>query len=262
MKTSLWMILFLVFTSACQADLPFQFKNQELIPLFQQLTKSGLPPEAARRYLEFLDQNQNRLIKVKGEKISNNENETHQIRINNLQYGAIIDYSLPSNQRRLYFIHLKTKQVEKYFVAHGVATGINQAVHFSNQLNSKKSSLGFFVTGSTYDGSHGESLLLYGIEPTNDQAFDRDIVMHGASYVSMAMLEKYGRMGRSWGCPAVSFEVGKKIIPLMKEGAVIYSYHKELMATVSTSSAVQIVSGNQEKTTNNSHHIVPEEVNP
>ena len=135
MKTSLWMILILIFTSACQADLPFQFKNQELNSVFVQLTKSGLPTDAARRYLEFIDQNQNRLIKVKGERISDKEFATHQVRLANQQYGVIIDYSQPSNQRRLYFINLKTKQVDKYFVAHGVATGINHAVEFSNQIN-------------------------------------------------------------------------------------------------------------------------------
>lgn len=262
MKTSLGTILLLFITTACQADFPFALQHQELKTVYQNLTDAGLPDNAARRYLEFIDQNQNRMIQVKANKISDKEFEKHKIQLANNQYGAIIDYSLPSNQRRLYFINFKTAQIEKYFVAHGVGTGITNAVEFSNQNNSKKTSLGFFVTGSTYDGSHGESLLLYGIEPSNDRAFDRDIVMHGAGYVSMDMIHKYGRMGRSWGCPAVSIEIGKKIIPLLQKGGVIYSYHKELMATVATSPTVQIVSSNQENTPNDRHHIVPEEMNP
>lgn len=262
MKTSLGMFMILILTSACQADLPFQFKHKELNPVYDHLTKAGLPANEARRFLEFIDQNQNKTIQVKAEKLSDKDFNIHHVEIKNNQYAAVIDYSLPSNQRRLYFIHLQTAVVEKYFVAHGLNTGETSAINFSNQNNSKKTSLGFFITGSTYDGSHGESLLLYGIEPSNDLAYTRNIVMHGANYVSMDMLNKYGRMGRSWGCPAVSIEIGQKIIPLLQGGGVIYAFHKDLMKTVTTSPSVQVVSSDQEKTTDNRNNIVPEEVNP
>lgn len=141
---------------------------------------------------------------------------------------AIIDYSLPSVQKRLFIIQLDEKQLlKKIYVAHGKYTGQNKARHFSNKPGSKKSSLGFYLTGKTYQGKHGYSLKLHGLEPgLNDHALERYIVMHGAWYVNQHMIEKYGRLGRSWGCPAVAKDEAKPVIDLLKEGAVLFIYAK------------------------------------
>lgn len=162
----------------------------------------------------------------------------------------------------MYFLNLESGAVEKYFVAHGVNTGEDQAISFSNIIDSRKSSLGFFLTGSTYIGSKGESLILHGLEKSNDRAFERAIVMHGAPYVSMDFLNKYGRMGRSWGCPAVSDAINKKLLPNIKDGAILYAYHKDLMPVTQTSPTIQNVGGNQKSTSEDGNKVVPEELNP
>ncbi|WP_374080154.1 murein L,D-transpeptidase catalytic domain family protein [Bdellovibrio bacteriovorus] len=224
--------------------------------LYDLYVSAGVPNAALERTFEFLDINDDKTFKVKL------IDESTTKKITNKNYAIIIDYSKPSSSRRLYFLDLKNGKVEKYYVAHGVNTGEDKAVSFSNQMDSKKSSLGFYITGSTYEGKHGESLYLHGLEKSNDRAFERAIVMHGASYVSMDFLEKYGRMGRSWGCPAVSEAINEKLLPLIKGGAVFYAYHKDLMPMTQASPAIQDVGDNKEDTAKQSDEVVPEELNP
>lgn len=224
--------------------------------LYDLYKKAGVPEAALTRTFEFLDLNGNKefTIRINDKLVPKT--------ISNKDYAIIIDFSKPSSSRRLYFLNLNNGNVEKYFVAHGINTGEDTAISFSNTVNSKKSSLGFFITGSTYYGSHGESLYLHGLEKSNDRAFERAIVMHGAPYVSMDFLEKYGRMGRSWGCPAVSESINQKLLPYIKNGAVFYAYHKDLMSVAQTSPTVQEVSRNKEHAASNSNKIMPEELNP
>lgn len=224
--------------------------------LYDLYTKAGVPQAAVQRTFEFLDLNENKEFKVKA------DDKVIEKEITNKNFAVIIDFSKPSSTRRLYLLNLKTGQVEKYYVAHGVNTGEDSATRFSNVPDSRKSSLGLYLTGSEYSGKHGDSLYLYGLEPSNNRAFERNIVMHGAEYVSLDFLDKYGRMGRSWGCPAVSKAIIKKLLPLLKDGAVIYAYHKDLMPVTQTSPAIQNVSNDKENTANNSHSIVPEEIDP
>lgn len=134
---------------------------------------------------------------------------------------AIIDYSLPSNAPRLFIVDPRTGETEKFLVAHGRGsdpdfTGL--ATRFSNRAQSLMSSLGAFATGGTYSGAHGLSLKLVGLEPSNDRAEERAIVLHGADYVEP------GRrvLGRSWGCPAVEQRFVKHIIDRLKGGALLY----------------------------------------
>ncbi|MDG0818249.1 murein L,D-transpeptidase catalytic domain family protein [Bdellovibrio svalbardensis] len=224
--------------------------------LYDTYKKAGVPEQAVQRTFEFLDINEEKEFKVRAaDRLVSKE-------ITNKNYAIVIDFSKPSSERRLYLLNLKTGDVEKYYVAHGVNTGDDEAEKFSNTPDSKKSSLGLYLTGSPYVGKHGESLYLYGLEKSNDRAFERSIVMHGASYVSTDFLDKYGRMGRSWGCPAVSQAIIKKLIPIIKDGAVVYAYHKDLMPMTQTSPTVQNVSNNKTKTSNNSEDIVPEEIDP
>ncbi len=142
---------------------------------------------------------------------------------------GIIDYSRPSTSPRLWVFDLASARLLFHeLVAHGRNSGDNMTLHFSNAMNSRASSIGLFRTADTYRGSNGYSLRMDGLEPgVNDKARERAIVMHGASYVREDMAEKYGRIGRSWGCPAVRQGVARQIIDSMKGGQFLFSYYPD-----------------------------------
>jgi hypothetical protein len=142
---------------------------------------------------------------------------------------TLIDYSRPSTERRLWVFDLASgRLLFEELVAHGKATGENLARHFSDTLNSHQSSLGLFVARDTYVGSNGYSLRLDGLEPGfNGRARERAIVMHGAPYVDEAMARRQGRLGRSWGCPALREAVARKVIDTVRDGGVIFSYYPD-----------------------------------
>jgi hypothetical protein len=140
---------------------------------------------------------------------------------------TIIDYSLPSRERRLWVLDLAHARVLAHeLVAHGRGTGDDRARRFSNRPGSLQSSLGTFVTGPVYHGKHGLTLRLRGLDAgLNDRAEARAIVMHGAPYVSEAVVAKFGRLGRSQGCPALSPAAAARVIELIHGGTVLYAYH-------------------------------------
>ena len=140
---------------------------------------------------------------------------------------AVIDYSLPSTKPRLWVFDLASNTVLfREVVAHGQGTGENMARAFSNKDGSHQSSLGLFRTADTYTGHNGYSLRMQGLEPgTNDAAMARAIVMHGAPYVNVQSAQKQGRLGRSWGCPALRPEVAKQVIDSLKNGQMIFAYY-------------------------------------
>ena len=140
---------------------------------------------------------------------------------------TVIDYSLPSHVKRLWVLDLaRARVLAREFVAHGRGSGADVADRFSNRENSYASSLGAFVTGQTYDGKNGLSLRLEGLDAgVNDRALDRGIVVHGAWYVSQDMIRRFGRLGRSEGCPALSTVEAPRIIHLIEGGSVLYAYH-------------------------------------
>ena len=142
---------------------------------------------------------------------------------------AVIDYSLPSTKPRLWVFDLEQNKVLFHeVVAHGQGTGENMAVHFSNKDGSHQSSIGLFRTADTYTGHNGYSLRMQGLEPgTNDAAMARAIVMHGAPYVNVKMAQSKGRLGRSWGCPAIRPEIAHQIIDSLKNGQMIFSYYPD-----------------------------------
>jgi hypothetical protein len=144
-------------------------------------------------------------------------------------YLTIIDYSLPSNARRLWVIDVRTRRVLfNELVAHGRNSGEDQAVAFSNSPGSYQSSLGLYRTEDLYVGQHGGSLRLTGLEAGyNDLAWDRAIVMHGARYVSTNHLAQYGRLGRSLGCPALPLGVHERIIERIQGGSAIFAYYPD-----------------------------------
>jgi hypothetical protein len=142
---------------------------------------------------------------------------------------TVIDYSKPSSERRLWVYDLKTKQLLfEELVAHGQGSGANVATQFSNNDESHQTSLGLFVTSDTYVGKNGYSLRLDGLDKgVNDRARDRAIVMHGAPYVSQAFVKANGRLGRSWGCPAISEVVARKMIDTVKGGGLVFAYYPD-----------------------------------
>jgi hypothetical protein len=148
------------------------------------------------------------------------------IGIQNDKIITIIDYSKPSSSKRLFVIDLANRKIKyKTLVAHGKNSGENKAGIFSNDSGSLKSCLGFFLTNETYNGENGYSLMLDGLEPgINDNARMRSIVIHGASYVSEEFIKKYGRLGRSWGCPALPQDLSKQIIDFISKGSCLFIY--------------------------------------
>ena len=142
---------------------------------------------------------------------------------------GVIDFSLPSTTRRFWVLDREQKRVLFHeFVAHGKGSGENFATSFSNRLGSLQSSLGLYITESTYEGNHGYSLRLHGLEAgVNDQARPRAIVIHGAWYVSQTMISQHQRLGRSQGCPAVEESVVKPLIDTLKDGNLIFAYYPD-----------------------------------
>lgn len=139
---------------------------------------------------------------------------------------TVIDYSRPSLEPRLWVFDLRRRKLLfEELVAHGRYTGENDAHWFSNEPGSLQTSLGLFRTADVYDGRHGTSLRLDGLEfGVNDRAYERAIVIHGAPYVNPAVGLREGRLGRSWGCPAVRNEIAADLIDAIKEGQLVFSY--------------------------------------
>ncbi|CAI8871600.1 Murein L,D-transpeptidase catalytic domain family protein [Pseudomonas sp. IT-P253] len=146
-----------------------------------------------------------------------------------VQRLAVIDYSLPSTEPRLWVFDLKKRKLLFHeLVAHGRNSGENMAVNFSNQNESFATSLGLYRTQSSYVGQNGYSLRMEGLEPGfNDNAFDRAIVIHGAPYVSPVLARVNGRIGRSLGCPAVRPAIAHRLIDSMKNGQLLFSYYPD-----------------------------------
>ncbi|MBD9438482.1 murein L,D-transpeptidase catalytic domain family protein [Pseudomonas sp. PDM04] len=161
-----------------------------------------------------------------------------------VQRLAVIDYSLPSTQQRLWVFDLKKRKLLFHeLVAHGRNSGENMAVNFSNQNESFATSLGLYRTQQSYVGQNGYSLRMEGLEPGfNDNAFDRAIVIHGAPYVSPVLARANGRIGRSLGCPAVRPAIAHKLIDSMKGGQLLFSYYPD-QRWLKTSSYINCGSG-------------------
>ena len=150
--------------------------------------------------------------------------------IKNKELLVIIDYSQPSYKKRFLIYNLVQG---KFIRAHHVAHGINSnnrvpvdksiSTNFSNKINSRQTSLGSFVTKSTYYGKNGRSLNLKGLDKTNNNAFIRRIVIHKARYVTDGYILRHGRTGNSWGCPALDPAVCQDVIDLIKNGTLIYA---------------------------------------
>lgn len=142
---------------------------------------------------------------------------------------AVIDYTRASTEPRLWVfdLHDATLLFAEH-VAHGKGSGENMATRFSNTEGSLQSSLGLFTAGETYHGENGYSLRMDGLEPgVNDHARKRLLVMHGADYVDPQQARRQGRLGRSWGCPAVRRAVAHEVIDSLKGGQMVFAYYPD-----------------------------------
>lgn len=143
---------------------------------------------------------------------------------------SIIDFTKASTEKRFYTVDLEKLEVKFHeYVAHGKNTGENSARSFSNIVHSNQSSMGFYITGETYVGSKGYSLKLDGQDKGyNDNMRTRAVVMHEADYVSESWIKKYGRLGRSQGCPALRKEISKKVIDTIKHHTLVFAYSDDV----------------------------------
>lgn len=239
-----------------EAETKVETSTQPELSFAEKIISQGVPSDALERLFNFITTNDGRQfqqqtyvcigkdprsIRPCDDKMRIRDNKT--ITVKSPLYAAIVDFSIPSTMRRLYLINMKTAKVDKYYVTHGKGTGISKyAYRFSNIKDSKQTSLGFYVAGSVYQGGYGDTLRMYGVDPSNDQAYNRDIVLHGAWYVGEDFInavdsktkKKNDRLGVSWGCPAVSLSVAKKIIPLLKDGGIIMHFHRALADKTNT----------------------------
>lgn len=120
---------------------------------------------------------------------------------------GVADFAQPSWKPRLHFANLEAGTVRSFLLAHGrgsdpAHSGWLQS--FSNLPGSEATSRGAFLTCEWYKGKYGTSIRLVGLDPDNSLALERAIVMHPAWYVDQAMIDKWGKLGRSEGCFAMS----------------------------------------------------------
>ena len=151
-------------------------------------------------------------------------------KLQNPNIVTIADYSQSSNKKRLYVVDLKDRKLLfNTYVAHGRNTGDEYARSFSNEEGSLKSSLGFYITENPIVGSHtGYALLINGVEKGfNDHAVKRAIIIHAADYATENFIKKYGRLGRSLGCPALPPDMNKPIIETIKGGTCLFIYNPD-----------------------------------
>lgn len=172
--------------------------------LYQQFLEQEVPERPLREALDYF--------------------ERHPRIIKNKNYITIIDFRQPSTQKRMYLLNMQTGAVERYLVAHGVNTGVKWATDFSNVNGSRKSSLGFILTGELYRGKYGLSMRMDGLESRNSNVRRRAIVMHGADYVSQSFIDRRGYLGRSWGCPALEMRHIKPVIRRIHGKSLMLKY--------------------------------------
>ena len=147
-------------------------------------------------------------------------------KLKNKKFLTIVDMSLSANTERMFIIDMEKRiLVEKKLVAHGMKTGNEFASNFSNEQSSHKSSLGFFITGEIYNGRHDLSMKLDGQEYSNNNARSRGVVVHSADYVSCEYIKSNGRLGRSFGCPAIDKEGYEETINKLQGGSCYFIYY-------------------------------------
>ncbi len=158
---------------------------------------------------------------------------------------TVIDYGLPSTIERMWVFDLVARRLLFHeLVAHGRNSGEDLAQSFSNEEGSLMTSLGSFVTGTTYNGRNGYSLRLRGMEPgLNDRAEARAIVLHGAAYVGQRAAHELGRLGRSYGCPAVRQAIARTLINEVKDRTLLYAWHPSMESAPASTGIAPPIAG-------------------
>ena len=140
---------------------------------------------------------------------------------------GVVDFSLPSSEPRFHIVDVSTGQIDhSWLVAHGSGSdpaGTGRLQSFSNEPGSHATSRGAYLTANPYYGKYGRSQRLIGLDPDNDMAMDRAIVIHGAPYVDPALIPQQGRIGRSQGCFAFELDAVGDVMELLGEGRMIYA---------------------------------------
>jgi hypothetical protein len=253
----------------------FAFADQAVL---ERLTALGVPPRI-ERLLDFRDHNMNaefvqNVYYCKGHAPTDSEACPRKDRIYTTRvvkavphdYLVYIDMKKKSTERRFWVINIHDEEhpmVEALRVANGKNSAEGPfAVRFSNIRDSRQTSLGIYLFGPIYNlGGHGPSLRLYGLERSNNNAYIRDIVFHGAAYVEDKWLEKFKafdffgiltkKIGESWGCPAVARDAARRLVPLLANGAFLYIDHEDVMDEALTGNPVYVM-----------HHVPTPKVRP
>lgn len=251
MKTSLLTFLLLALAPAASAESnwPLPLNRQELIT---KIVEAGVPRRGIERIYKFRDQTLGASFvtdtyicagRPAGDVSACRERDrifaTKTLTLEEHDYAVYIDFKQPSRLKRLWLINLRDGSAEWQLVAHGAGSGKEgEAERFSNRRNSRMTSLGMYVAGDTYrSGKHGLTMRLYGLERSNSNAYLRDIVFHGAKYATEDYLDKKraevtfdpDKIGESWGCPAVDDSFAQRVIPLLKNGALFFHDHADLL---------------------------------
>jgi len=229
------------------------------------ILSSGVPEASLKRLTDYIEKNKGTTIRQSVYSCKNAKPEnplrpcedkmrspgSKDITVANPRYVISIDFSKPSTEERMYLIDLQSGDVKKFLVSHGRGSGVSRwAFKFSDIKDSKQTSLGLYQTGEIYTGEHGAMIRMYGLERSNDDAYNRDIVVHAADYAKRGTIEiikkhektPYGRLGLSWGCPAVAPDIMQKVLlPIFKTQSVIYDhYHPALMDLAQSGKEVKI----------------------
>ncbi|MFP5519575.1 MAG: murein L,D-transpeptidase catalytic domain family protein [Bdellovibrionia bacterium] len=243
LRFSLFVFTFFVQMTQAQA-----FVNPEV---FDKVVSAGVPHRALSELLGFIEEKMGQTFEqqvyVCSDRPENSvrpcEESKRTPALKDVTMGVpqqvvIIDFKKPSSERRFFLIDLRSGEVKKYYTSHGIGSGNSYvATTFSNIKDSKQTSLGIYLTGEIYYGGYGQTLRMYGLEKSNDQAYNRDIVLHGAWYVGEDFMKSinpktkqpFDRIGVSWGCPAVSKYVASQVIPQLAHGSLIYHFHEDLI---------------------------------
>lgn len=209
MKRFIALSLGTVFLASSAMILPSAMASEpDNVTTVAKLTGEGVPAKPLKEALKAYN-----WAKAKGD-------------VKNKKYLTVIDFSKPSNKKRMWVINLDSNQVVyNGLVAQGKNTGLKYATRFSNKSGTKESSLGVYTTTYLFQGDHGTSLKVQGLEKgINNNAFSRAIEFHPASYATPSFVKKYGRLGRSWGCFAINPKHSTALFDKIKGGSVVFAY--------------------------------------
>ncbi|RMX15121.1 hypothetical protein EAS68_12875 [Legionella jordanis] len=235
-KKLLWMlaVISICFSQLSPSSLPQQKNIAQGNQLLAQLISPKPPYEYSRipvtpmREIEaMLRKESPALSPAVANKVMTSLKCADRYNINHNEILTVIDYSLPSSEKRLWVFNLRQKKLLYHtYVSHGIRSGALLTKYFSNKYDSKASSIGVYTTEKSYHGRDGLSLQLAGLDSGfNDNAANRAVVMHGGWYVDEQFIKRYGRPGRSWGCPALPLDLTSSIINTIKDKSFLVIYY-------------------------------------